>query len=89
MTKPFPVVRDRVVAYRFEHDLSWGALAAVITELCGVTISARVLNYVCTNLATMPSDRTQYKLTRFVETIDRPPPVPRRRRRAARAEDRV
>lgn len=88
MSKTFQSVRDRLIAYRLERDLSWVELAHTISTVCEVTLSARVLHYVCTNPDITPRDRTRYKLARFIATLnDRPVPTPRRRRRAAGVEE--
>lgn len=74
----------RLAAYRLEQDLTFAALAAEITA-AGYPLKERALHLVLTDrVRTVPTERTLYKITQFLETVvGRRPRTRARKRRAA------
>jgi hypothetical protein len=69
---------DRLAIYRLEHDLTWDQLADEM-RAAGYPVAARALHNGLTHrLRRAPTDRTLYKIRRFLELRDR---QPARRRR--------
>ena len=85
MTPTDQAAVSRLAEHRIRHDLTYGQLAAAMTLALGVPVRPRALHLVLTGSTVEPTERTLYKVTRYVrEVIDAPrKPARKPRRRVA------
>jgi len=61
---------ERLALYRLEHDLTWAELADEMQQ-AGYPLQARALHNALTHrLQGLPTDRTLFKIRRFVALLD-------------------